>query len=402
MKKILFAFLSLCPFIFLANACSESSKVSGGTIEDENAISEQQLKEWYNFGIGRKDVVLTKLDGGEFAAMIDGTGARAECSANKIRMTMTMQIYESSAIKTFNAINFNERCDSVFASFKQNCSLSDGSKFYSLSNSCSDGAFDAACQMNNSIPSNLILADFESEAASNCTAIAKDAQNSTGTFETATSSSSSFNKASSSSYANDKLSYSEPEILYGRTLENYVLLFTDNQETFSFDKQVIAYNGTPSASCTDFVYHTTGLSTTELYKQIPIIPANESGISLCFPMTDKILKNHHANDDKCDFFMTFISDGSQPIGHILNRISETEFKFIAIEPSGECTFINKFSSVFFLIQNCSNNENVSNPQSILTTIKSEKWKCDEPKTSPAEGVIPYGEWFSSSLIDDNK
>ena len=48
--KIDYAFLLLCPIVLLFSACSETDQAAGGTIEDQNAVSETQINEWYNFG----------------------------------------------------------------------------------------------------------------------------------------------------------------------------------------------------------------------------------------------------------------------------------------------------------------------------------------------------------------
>ena len=49
--KFDFGLLLLCSIILLLESCSESNKVSGGTIEDQNALLEKQVNDWYNYGM---------------------------------------------------------------------------------------------------------------------------------------------------------------------------------------------------------------------------------------------------------------------------------------------------------------------------------------------------------------
>ena len=46
--KFEFGLLLLCSLTLLLESCSESNKVSGGTIEDQNALLEKQVNDWYN------------------------------------------------------------------------------------------------------------------------------------------------------------------------------------------------------------------------------------------------------------------------------------------------------------------------------------------------------------------
>ena len=46
-----FGLLLLCSLVLLLESCSESNKVSGGTIEDQNALLEKQVNDWYNYGM---------------------------------------------------------------------------------------------------------------------------------------------------------------------------------------------------------------------------------------------------------------------------------------------------------------------------------------------------------------
>ena len=395
MKKELF--ISAATFIALA-ACSESDKTAGGSIEDPNAISEDQIKEWYNFGVDENEVTRTLLTGGELAVMNNGSGMRAECTADSSALAMTIQISEDLVISTLNASKLGESCDSMFVEFKASCNDKENSKFFSISNGCKDGSFDAACRISEieSDSANMLISYFSNTAAERCSAISKNAETSTGRFEIPSSSS---NAGESSS------SISEPDtssrevtnpidttvsIDSSRTLENYVMQFTTSTEELSFDKHVIAYNGSPKMSCMDYATRITGISTTDLIPYSPVVQIERDSIILCFPMTAKLLKEKNP-EENCRYFMTFASDGNQPTGHVLSSVANGELEFTSVKRSGMCPTSNMFFAVFFLIEDCKNEIESTEFQTTHKTFTSEIWSCEEGKSNP--NVFAYNEWI---------
>ena len=392
------AFLLLCPIILMASACSESDKAAGGSIEDQNAISEDQIKEWYNFGVDENEVARTLLTGGELAVMNNGSGMRAECTADSTALAMTIQISESVVISTLNASKLGESCDSMFVEFKASCNDKESSKFFSISNGCKDGSFDAACRISEieSDSANMLISYFSNTAAERCSAISKNAETSTGRFEIPSSSS---NAGESSS------SISEPDTIIrevvspidtavsidsSRTLDNYVMQFTTSTEELSFDNHVIAYNGSPKMSCIDFAERATGVSTTDLIPNSPFVPIEKDSIVQCFPMTANLLKEQNS-EENCRYFMTFVSDGGQPTGHVLSSVANGELEFTSVKRSGMCPTSNMFFAVFFLIEDCKNEIESTEFQTTHKTFSSKIWSCEEGNYNP--DAFTYGEWI---------
>lgn len=397
--KIDYAFLLLCPIVLLFSACSETDRAAGGTIEDQNAVSETQINEWYNFGSGEKKAARTKLDGGELSVLNNGTGARAECTADSSSLSMTIQISESFAISTLNASGFGESCDSAFAEFKVACIEKDNSEFFSISNGCKDGAFDAACRVSGFEAGsvNMLITYFSNTAANRCSIISKNAQNSTGRFETPSSSSNADESASSGitdpDTSNSGVEYpidTVASVDSSRALEKYILQFALNAGELSFDDHVIAYNGSPSLNCSDYARRITGISTTDLIPNSPLAQIETDGIVQCFPMTAKLLEGQKSDEKDCRYFVTFTSDGGQPTGHVLSSIANGELEFTSVRRSGSCIYNNAFFAVFFLIEDCENEIESTEFQTTHKAFTSEIWTCEEG--SDNSNAIAYQEW----------
>ena len=392
------AFLLLCPIVLLASACSESDKAAGGSIEDQNAISEAQIKEWYDFGVNENEVARTLLTGGELAVMNNGSGMRAECTADSSALAMTIQISEDVVISTLNASGLGERCDSAFVEFKDSCNAKENSKFFSISNGCKDGSFDAACRTSevDADSANMLIFYFSNTAADRCSAISQNAQNSTGRFEIPSSSSTAGKSSSSISVPDTTIREvvspidTAVSIDSSRTLENYVMQFAASTEELSFDNHVIAYNGSPKMNCIDFAERATGVSTTDLIPNSPFVPIEKDSIVQCFPMTANLLKEQNS-EENCSYFMTFVSDGGQPTGHVLSSVANGELEFTSVKRSGMCPTSNMFFAVFFLIEDCKNEIESTEFQTTHKKFSSKIWSCEEGNYNP--DAFTYGEWI---------
>jgi len=404
MKKELF--ISAATIIALT-ACSDSDKAAGGTIEDNNA----SLEEWFNYGLDWNESAYTKLDGGKIA-MAEGNeiGSRAECTADSATFAMTIQIEDGASISTQQATGLGNSCDSIYTAFKTNCTGSPNSEFFVhnalINNGCKDGAFKAACVINEIEDGsvNSLISDFSAIAAKRCSDMSKGAQTSTGRYETPSSSSKKDEGFSSSSSVieEEPITPQQPSdtvvtIDSSKTLENYVLQYASSAEQLSFDNHVIAYNGSPKWACIEFAEQATGVSTTDLIKNSPITQIDTSDIPTCFPMTAKLM-SEHPTEKECRYFMTLSNDGTQPTGHVLSNITNNELTFTSVEPGGMCVRTDMFQSVFFLIEDCDNEINPTDPQTIHKTLNSEIWKCEDGESSPSPIVYSYGEWFKGSLL----
>lgn len=396
MKKELF--ISAATFIALV-ACSESDKTAGGAIEDQNA----SLEEWFNYGLEWKESAYAKIDGGKIAqAEGNETGARAECTGDSATYAMTIQIENGISITTQQATGLGDSCDSVYTKYKTSCMSMPHSEFLvqnaPISNGCKDGAFKAACVVNEIEDDaiNGLISDFSNTAADRCSAISKNAQSSTGRFEIPSSSSTAGESSSSISGPDTTIHEvvspidTAVSIDSSRTLENYVMQFAASTEELSFDNHVIAYNGSPKMNCIDFAERATGVSTTDLIPNSPFVPIEKDSIVQCFPMTANLLKEQNS-EENCRYFMTFVSDGGQPTGHVLSSVANGELEFTSVKRSGMCPTSNMFFAVFFLIEDCKNEIESTEFQTTHKTFSSKIWSCEEGNYNP--DAFTYGEWI---------
>jgi hypothetical protein len=400
-----FRLLLLCSLVLLLESCSESNKVSGGTIEDQNALLEKQVNDWYNYGLDLNEAAYARIDGGRLAVLDDGSGARAECTADSASIAMTIQISGSVAVTTLKAEGLEQSCDSAFAEFKTNCDNKSNSEFFSLSEGCKEGAFDAACRVKaiESDSANILITYFSAIATNRCFEMSRNAQNSTGRGVTPSSSSKGGESSSSfSAGGREPLSTISPSdtaitIKYDQTLENYVLQYASSVEQLSFDEHVIAYNGLPSMNCIDFAELTLNVNTMEL--KSPLVKIEGNDIPQCFPMTAKIMKNRlKEKNESCQYFITFVDGGGLLTGSVLSHVADGELEFTKVKPSGECVSTDDYFSVFFLIEDCENEIMSTEPQVNHKTYESEFWKCEDGNYSPSPKANPYGEWFRGSLL----
>lgn len=397
-KKIIIPATSIIALI----ACSESSKVSGGTIEDQNAISEAQVSEWYNFALDLKEAAFTAIDGGRIAVLDDGTGARAECTADSSTLSMTIQISGTTVISTLKADGLNNSCDSIFTAFKDNCVDTPNSEFYSISKGCKGGAFDAACRISAvaSDSTNAMLKKFSDIAAERCSEITKNAQVSTGIYETMSSgtttpkSSSSFTEQSSSSCENCETTPPDTAetIDSSRTLENYILQYAASEEELSFDSHVIAYNGSISNDCIKSIEGTTNIAINDLSEKLPLFIVFWPNIKSCFPMTAN-LREESFTKKKCQYSMAIDYDVGQPTAHVLSRIGNDEVEFTGVKPSGDCYVSDAIEPILFLIEDCEYEIQPDRPQITYKIFESKIWTCEEGSRSPSPRTTPYLEWF---------
>ena len=401
-----FGLLLLCSLVLLLESCSESNKVSGGTIEDQNALLEKQVNDWYNYGLDLNEAAYARIDGGRLAVLDDGSGARAECTADSASIAMTIQISGSVAVTTLKAEGLEQSCDSAFAEFKTNCDNKSNSEFFTLSEGCKEGAFDAACRVKaiESDSANILITYFSAIATNRCFEMSRNAQNSTGRGVTPSSSSKGGESSSSSSAGGrEPVSTLSPSdtavtIKYEQTLENYVLQYASSADQLSFDEHVIAYNGLPSMNCIDFAELTLNVNTMEL--KSPLVKIEENDVSRCFPMTAKIMKNRlKEKNESCQYFITFVDGGGLLTGSVLSHVADGELEFTKVKPSGECAISNDvYFSVFFLIEDCKNEIMLTEPQVTHKTFESEFWKCEDGNYSPTPKADSYGEWFKESLL----
>ena len=376
-------------------ACSESDKAAGGTIDDQNAASEKQVREWLNFGTEWNESSYAKFEGGRSAVSDDGNGVRVECVADSAFLAMTMQIYNFSEVSTMSGNKLVNSCDSVFAEFKAECDKVPNSEFYTPSNGCKDDAFEAACRMKHvgSDSANKLVSGYVHIASERCNVMTGNAQSSSGIYWITMSSSSTELDGSSSSIFIEEDSVITPvrdtaiTVNYNRTLEQ-----------LSFDEHVIAYNGYSGFGCSNYSKNLMN-KTDHPTKNSPVYQMDTSDIWMCFPMTAKIM-DEHPRGANCRYFVISDYDGGQPVGHVLSRFADDAIEFTSVfrsvAPGGDCWVTGMILSVAFLIEDCENEFNLTAPETIDNSFTSESWKCGEDNRD----VEAYGEWFSGKLIEN--
>lgn len=297
-------------------------------------------------------------------------------------------------------------CDSVFAEFKAECDKEPNSEFYTPSNGCKDGAFEAACRMKHveSDSANKLVSEYVHIASERCNVMTGNAQSSSGIYWITMSSSSTELNGSSSSIFIEEDSVITPvrdtaiTVNYNRTLENYVLQFAENTEQLSFDEHVIAYNGYSGFGCSNYSKNLMN-KTDHPTKNSPVYQMDTSDIWMCFPMTAKIM-DEHPRGANCRYFVISDYDGGQPVGHVLSRFADDAIEFTSVfrsvAPGGACGVTGMILSVAFLIEDCENEFNLTAPETIDNSFTSESWKCGEDNRD----VEAYGEWFSGKLIEN--
>lgn len=426
-----------CLLILFLFACSESDKVAGGSIEDQNAdidgvssnstiIDADTLKPTENKSSSSAASVIVPTDykisyvahvmkfTTESSDKIDygyasvstykaENGASGGCSSDNQLFEGATKIMGDTIATVFRGKNLKDDLTSLTELVQNGCIAAGGTILVDTLIVEGTG-FEYACLVTTSFTeingkSLKYLGDILSQSC-------YDMNASYGHYETLSSS-------SESDGENSFEDIGAPEICENcgttnnqaisidstRTLENYVLQYVPNAEQLSFDDRVVAYNGTASMACMDYAYAKTGISPTDMVLKAPLFQINQDDISVCFPMTAKIMKEHPAkNKESCRYFMTMIDDGGQPMGHVLTSISEETLEFTSVIPGGECVRYNTIFPVYFLVEDCDGSIGATEPESIRKPLSSEIWKCEEGCYSPSTNAISYGEWFKSSLL----
>lgn len=388
-----------CLLILFLFACSESDKVAGGSIEDQNAVSEERLNEWYSYGTSLQESAYARIDGGKLALAEDGSGARAECTADSTSLAMTFLIQEGFVVSTLNGGHMGVKCDSAYNVFKSECESQAGNEFFTLSNGCKNGSFDGACRLSNvhADSINILFTRFENATVNRCAELSKKAQSSTGRFESL----SSYQEPTSSSSSSIDSPIITPTdtsvaVNYHQTLERYVLQYVSSVDELTFDNHVIAYNGSASMECIDFMNSSFDLTDKPILKEIA-----QTDMAKCFPMTSKLMRDvAYESREKCKYYATFVNDGAQPTGHVLSSVADNEIEFTSISPGGSCMMSMNYFPVYFLFEDCDGEITSMKPTRKNQIFKSEIWKCEEGSYSPSAKAASYGEWFNERLIPE--
>ncbi len=431
-KVVLFSLLIL--FLF---ACSESDKVAGGSIEDQNAdvdgvssnsaiIDGDSLKPTENKSSSSAASVIVPSEykisyvarvmkfATEFSDKMDygfvsistykaENGASGGCSSGNQIFEGATKIMGDTIATVFRGKNLEDNLAPFIKTVQDGCVTTGGSVL--VDTLMVEGAdFEYAC---------LVTTDFTEINGKSLKYLGDalsqscyDMNASYGHYETLSSSSESDGENSFGEIDAPEIcencgitNNQEISIDSGRTLENYVLQYVASSEELSFDNRVVAYNGTASMACMDYAYAKTGISPTDMVRKSPLFQINRDDISICFPMTAKIMKEHPAeNKEGCRYFMTMVDDGGQPMGHVLTSISDGFLEFTSVSPGGKCMRNNNFFSVYFLVEDCDGSIGATEPESIRKPLSSEIWKCEDGSYSPSTNAISYGEWFKSSLL----
>ena len=400
--------LALCAFY----ACSsDDSSIAGSTTIPNASAENDSLLEANTITFKTKaTAVTTSLPNLDIDIYNQENGAQAFCATDEREFTAKIKVDATYAIaKSLELKNFGSDCDSILEAFKASCG--DSKIIVDPNRACNEnGDVFAICpdyraarlvvctasipancsenEVDTSVDVNEVIATFKTEATDACNAITTGASttiwgwgahfsipsSSSDKQEPKTESSSSVEPVISSS-SNPNTSIDTAAF----TLEKYTIQFTDSADELSFDSHVLAYNGSRLDDLDN-----------AFIKEISLDEIPQS-----FPLTAAVAGGR-LNPENCKLFIVGASDGAQPTGHVLSKISEGNIELISVYPGGQCMRSQAIGKVAFLVKDCDGliDENAKISSRAFT---SEIWACEEGKYSPTKTAFAYREWYRADL-----
>lgn len=134
------------------------------------------------------------------------------------------------------------------------------------------------------------------------------------------------------------------------SLENYVAQFTDDPNELSFDRHVLAYNGSFPRIIVpqDSVDANPNIVVTDSW---PIKEISTSEVAKYFPNTAEVAGNR-LNQENCKLYIVQINDAGQPTGHVLTKVSQGNVEVTEVVRGGTYVVTNAYFPVAFLVQDC--------------------------------------------------
>lgn len=218
---------------------------------------------------------------------------------------------------------------------------------------------------------------------------------------------------------NVKVSIEDPSVKIS-SLENYVAQFTDDPNELSFDRHVLAYNG----SFPRIVVPQDSLDANPDIIAIDKSPIKEIGVSEVakyFPNTAEVAGNR-LNQENCKLYIVESHDGAQPTGHILTKVSQGQVELTEVIRGGIYPQTCMYFTVGFLVQDCEGlidrNSQITYKSFTSRTWCGDVWKTPDelragdsldlnrsrykPNLDCAENahtdVSAYGEWYRADLL----
>ena len=218
---------------------------------------------------------------------------------------------------------------------------------------------------------------------------------------------------------NVKVSIEDPSVKIS-SLENYVAQFTDDPNELSFDRHVLAYNG----SFPRIVVPQDSLDANPDIIAIDKSPIKEIGVSEVakyFPNTAEVAGNR-LNQENCKLYIVESNDGAQPTGHVLTKVSQGQVELTEVVRGGTYPQTCMYFTVGFLVQDCEGlidrNSQITYKSFTSRTWCGDVWKTPDelragdsldlnrsrykPNPDCAENahtdVSAYGEWYRADLL----
>ncbi len=218
---------------------------------------------------------------------------------------------------------------------------------------------------------------------------------------------------------NVKVSIEDPSVKIS-SLENYVAQFTDDPNELSFDRHVLAYNG----SFPRIVVPQDSLDANPDIIAIDKSPIKEIGVSEVakyFPNTAEVAGNR-LNQENCKLYIVESNDGAQPTGHVLTKVSQGQVELTEVFRGGTYPQTCMYFTVGFLVQDCEGlidrNSQITYKSFTSRTWCGDVWKTPDelragdsldlnrsrykPNPDCAENahtdVSAYGEWYRADLL----
>ena len=219
---------------------------------------------------------------------------------------------------------------------------------------------------------------------------------------------------------NVKISHEEPAVKIS-SLENYVAQFTDDPNELSFDRHVLAYNGSfpmivvpqDSLDANPDVFFT---------EKSPIKEISVSQVARYFPNTAEVAGNR-LNQENCKLYIVTSNDGAQPTGHVLTKVSQGQVELTEVSRGGIYPQTCAYFTIGYLVQDCEGlidrNSQITYKGFTSRTWCGDVWKTPDemsagdsldlnqsrykPNPNCTENahtdVSAYGEWFRADLAE---
>lgn len=418
----------------LLGACSDDNSTAGATVDpdviaqDDSTSSTKPASSSATQGNENGSTVIKftskpsstiDLSNGSISVYDEENGASGECIADDKSYASMIQVREGDKQEVLMSLEIekiSDNCDDLYKEFEIECESKKGD-FTEIEKNCKKGNFSVQCHYTSDKSDSFksVYDEFFAKTSKACSELTEGAESAYGRYETPSSASKgNEDVAPTSSSSDDPIDIPPEDIdkytqnpsdigevdvpstgIAVPTLSNYTAQFTDDPAELSFDSHVLAYKG--RASCSAINDGESIIKTeSEMDPHIYAIAADKIGE--CFPATAEAAKNvDYKFKESCNYYIATSSDGMQPTGHTITKVSKDAIEFTSVHTGGSCMLSLQFFDVMYLIEDCDNLISKST-KTTSKSFTSTTWACEEGSYSPSKEAAAYGEWFRDDLI----